>query len=256
MRLFKTTPTVGLTNSAGALTATYRYDVYGRLRGTTGAPSATFTFAGEQTDVSGLVYLRARYYDPGTVRFLSQDPLPLPQRYAFVGGNPVNFADPAGLCRWLDCVDPRQLADPLIELLPEGTAFEIGGHFQISFQLIGTCFQFPEACAAAAAAAPLARAASFVFYGAAAKLEGDSDHPKEGDAFEHCTWSGLTTLAVGAGRAERVTSRYEARADNDEKQRDYDLHNNARGREFAEKLRASPSQGSSAAALVAYCRWG
>ena len=97
--------TVGLTNSAGALTATYRYDVYGRLRGTTGTPSATFTFDGEQTDASGLVYLRARYYDPGTGRFLTQDPLPLPQRYAFVGGNPANFTDPTGLRHIIPCFD-------------------------------------------------------------------------------------------------------------------------------------------------------
>jgi RHS repeat-associated protein len=36
-------------------------------RNSFGAP---FTFTGEQTDANGLVYLRARYYDPGQVRWL------------------------------------------------------------------------------------------------------------------------------------------------------------------------------------------
>ena len=55
-----------------------------------------FTYAGEQVDASGLQYLRARYYDAATGRFASRDPLPLMQRYAYVGGNPVNLVDPSG----------------------------------------------------------------------------------------------------------------------------------------------------------------
>jgi hypothetical protein len=51
----------------------------------------------------GLVYLRARYYDPQVGRFISIDPLPpipiLPQtinRYPYGGNNPVIMADPSG----------------------------------------------------------------------------------------------------------------------------------------------------------------
>ena len=47
-----------------------------------------FKFAGEQVDGSGLQYLRARYYDLSTGRFLSQDPLPLLQRYPYVYNGP------------------------------------------------------------------------------------------------------------------------------------------------------------------------
>jgi uncharacterized protein RhaS with RHS repeats len=47
-------------------------------------------------DSTGLQYLRARYYDPATGRFLSQDPLPLLQRYPYVGNNPANLFDPSG----------------------------------------------------------------------------------------------------------------------------------------------------------------
>jgi hypothetical protein len=41
-------------------------------------------------------YLRARYYDSGTGRFLSRDPEPLVQPYAYGFNNPVNLTDPSG----------------------------------------------------------------------------------------------------------------------------------------------------------------
>ena len=47
-----------------------------------------WSYTGEQNDPTGLEYLRARYYDASTGRFLSQDPLPLLQRYAYATGEP------------------------------------------------------------------------------------------------------------------------------------------------------------------------
>jgi len=51
----------------------------------------------------GLVYLRARYYDPDLGRFVSKDPvlgsLGIPQtlnRYAYVVNNPLKYTDPTG----------------------------------------------------------------------------------------------------------------------------------------------------------------
>ena len=49
-----------------------------------------------QTSADGLYYLRARYYDPEIGRFLSQDPVPSGNPYAYVGNNPVRFVDPSG----------------------------------------------------------------------------------------------------------------------------------------------------------------
>jgi RHS repeat-associated protein len=49
---------------------------------------------------SGLQYLRARYYDPATAQFLTKDPLVAitQEPYGYVGGNPLNYVDPTGLC--------------------------------------------------------------------------------------------------------------------------------------------------------------
>ena len=48
-----------------------------------------------------LYYLRGRYYDPSTARFISEDPVGWASgqtnAYAYVGGNPVQFSDPSGL---------------------------------------------------------------------------------------------------------------------------------------------------------------
>jgi RHS repeat-associated protein len=80
--------------------ATYEYDAYGRLLSSTGSVYNPFGYTGEYTDSeSGLVYLRARYYDPATQQFLTVDPLlsSTEQAYAYVGGSPVNATDPSGL---------------------------------------------------------------------------------------------------------------------------------------------------------------
>jgi len=69
-------------------------------------------FAGASTPnaTGGFVYLRNRWYDPQTGRFLTQDPIGLAggvNLYAYAGSNPVAFDDPFGLCtqkdRWTHC---------------------------------------------------------------------------------------------------------------------------------------------------------
>jgi RHS repeat-associated protein len=93
--------TTDVTDSSGAVIATYSYDTFGAVRTQSGIPIANeWLFTGEQRDynISSLYYLRARFYDSATGRFLSQDPVPTENLYAYVGNNPTNFVDPSGLC--------------------------------------------------------------------------------------------------------------------------------------------------------------
>jgi RHS repeat-associated protein len=61
-------------------------------------------YRGEQYDSDlGLYYLRARYYNPNTGRFLSRDPydgdanIPATlHKYLYAGGDPINRLDPTG----------------------------------------------------------------------------------------------------------------------------------------------------------------
>lgn len=95
--------TTNLTSGSGSVLASYSYDVFGAIRSQTGTSSNQWLFAGEQRDGEpGLYFLRARYYDPATGRFLGQDPLPTGNLYAYVGNNPVNLVDPYGLIGFKD----------------------------------------------------------------------------------------------------------------------------------------------------------
>ncbi|MGH9152811.1 MAG: RHS repeat-associated core domain-containing protein [Acidimicrobiales bacterium] len=89
-----------VTDASGHVTATASYDAYGRQTGTIDPVSTPLGFAGERQDTeTGFVYLRARYYDPSTGRFLNRDPLVglTGQPYAYANNDPLNTVDPTGL---------------------------------------------------------------------------------------------------------------------------------------------------------------
>ncbi|MBE7519742.1 MAG: hypothetical protein HS107_10925 [Thermoflexaceae bacterium] len=66
--------TMAMVDSAGTVQKSYSYDVYGKPTAT-GALANVNDFAAQQTDPTGLQYLRARYMDPETGRFISREPL-------------------------------------------------------------------------------------------------------------------------------------------------------------------------------------
>jgi RHS repeat-associated protein len=69
---------------------------YGEPFGEVGTDASVFGFTGEPTDENGLVYLRARYYNPILGVFPSLDPVEFVNRYGYVDGNPINLTDPSG----------------------------------------------------------------------------------------------------------------------------------------------------------------
>ena len=93
-----------LTDANGVVTDGYLYDAFGVGLARTGSTVNSFLFQGQQYDAaSGAYYLRARYYDQNSGRFISQDPLagsgddPASlHRYLYASGDPVNRFDPGG----------------------------------------------------------------------------------------------------------------------------------------------------------------
>ena len=92
-----------LTDATGAVTDTYDYDAWGNSMNVTGTTANVYRYRGEQFDGDlGLYYLRARYFNPLTGRFLSRDPEdvedpPSLHRYMYAAADPVDRADPTGM---------------------------------------------------------------------------------------------------------------------------------------------------------------
>lgn len=91
-----------LSNSSGSVVQTYDY--YGvtsfGTHSSSGSITNPFRFTGREYDETGLYFYRARYYDPSTGRFLSEDPIGFNAGinfYRYVSNNPVNLIDPTGL---------------------------------------------------------------------------------------------------------------------------------------------------------------
>jgi len=96
--------TRALSNVAGASTDTYSYDVFGEIRSKSGSSSQSYTYTAEQNDPElGLIFLRARYYDPQVGRFANLDPFggntvnsQSLNRYIYARNNSINLIDPEG----------------------------------------------------------------------------------------------------------------------------------------------------------------
>ncbi len=120
-----------LTSISGSVTDTYEYDAFGNLLTPMGSTPNEMLFQGEQYDSDlGLYYLRARFYNPLTGRFMGRDPGPGDDAdnddddsddsadaedvgvtdsegrdltdpknlhaYIYANGDPVNYGDPTG----------------------------------------------------------------------------------------------------------------------------------------------------------------
>ena len=104
-----------LSGAGGALTATYAYTPTGTMLNSTGSAANPFQFNGQVgaiTQSNGLVKIGARYYDPSTARFTSQDPTGQAggiNLYSFAANNPINYSDVTG-----DSISPVGVAASLL----------------------------------------------------------------------------------------------------------------------------------------------
>ena len=91
--------TTSLTNANGVITTNYKYDAFGNQANASTTDTNPFRYAGEYFDgETGMIYLRARYYEPSTGRFISEDPIKDGMNwYVYCGSNPVMYLDSSGL---------------------------------------------------------------------------------------------------------------------------------------------------------------
>ena len=93
-----------MTDGTGQIVNEYSYGPHGERLGIVEGTHNPFGYVGRRgvmEEGSGLKFMRGRYYDDGTGRFLNKDLVPgnirKPQslnRYAYVSNNPINLVDP------------------------------------------------------------------------------------------------------------------------------------------------------------------
>ncbi|MCK6566004.1 MAG: hypothetical protein L6Q80_14840 [Dehalococcoidia bacterium] len=93
--------TMAMVDSTGKVAKSYTYDVYGKPTATGALPNE-YDFAGQQSDPTGLQYLRARYMDPETGTFVSREPLAqvpvwIGHPFGYARSYPIGANDPTGL---------------------------------------------------------------------------------------------------------------------------------------------------------------
>jgi len=105
-----------LSDATGVLEQTYAFDSFGNQTASSGSLTNPFQYASREFDSEATLYfMRARYFDPKSGRFLSEDTVQsAPENvnpYAYVGNAPVRFNDPMGFLRIDTSFPPKCLSD-------------------------------------------------------------------------------------------------------------------------------------------------
>jgi len=93
--------TLALTDGSEAITDTYRFYAFGETLTSSGTTTNPFQYVGNlgyyNEAALALQYLRARYYQPQTGRFVSADPIFSVNLYTYAQNAPLTRFDPSGL---------------------------------------------------------------------------------------------------------------------------------------------------------------
>jgi RHS repeat-associated protein len=84
-----------ITGSTGKTEATITHDPYGNTTGTTGTATSPLGYDGQYTSSdTGVIYMRARVYDPATAQFLSVDPAVAISGEPYITGRIISVRTP------------------------------------------------------------------------------------------------------------------------------------------------------------------
>ncbi|MGE5291210.1 MAG: RHS repeat-associated core domain-containing protein [Micromonosporaceae bacterium] len=131
----------GLVRRDGTWEASWRYRIYGAALRGAGTPSIDlrYRWAGREYDVeTGFYYLRARYYDPASQRFVQEDPVGYAggaNLYAYTSGDPTKARDPSGLGDDYESVSSRAREEVAVGFLWDDNG---GGSFWDQLDLSST----------------------------------------------------------------------------------------------------------------------
>ena len=134
-----------LTNAAGSVTDTYDYDAFGNLISRTGATDNEYLYTGERFDGNlGFYYLRARYMNPNSGRFFTQDsfegyssdPITL-HKYTYANNNPNDSIDPSGHSSLIESLQALAISNILtaISFAAAGQVFIVQNADRIQYWL-------------------------------------------------------------------------------------------------------------------------
>jgi len=148
--------TVALTDSAANITDRMEYSSYGLTSYRSGNTDTPFLYNGRygvQTDPSGLLYMRARFYNPYICRFINADPSGLSgglNFYAYADGNPISLIDPFGLGaqeNWYDSWGGwiGSAKNNFKDFMQDNTPWGVAGAANFLADLLGGFLQTPQA---------------------------------------------------------------------------------------------------------------
>jgi RHS repeat-associated protein len=119
--------TLALVDTPGNVHTSYTFEPFGTKTASGVTSTNPMQFTGRENDGTGFYYYRARYYDPQSGRFLSEDPAGMvdgsTNLYEYALNNPTGFSDPLGL--WILWVGPSAT----------GATGPVGGTIGVGFYL-------------------------------------------------------------------------------------------------------------------------
>src|SRR5690606_8327302 len=113
-----------LAHESSSVLMTQSYDPYGDVVSSAGRVHRIYGYTGVQTDATGNICWRARYYHPTDGRFISRDtwsgvenqPITF-NKWTYANANPIMHTDPTGFYAYRNDINPQNAGNPIFRCL-------------------------------------------------------------------------------------------------------------------------------------------